>query len=122
MKERLIFLFKVALIVLLFGFIGCPFRKLFGISCLGCGMSRAWISALQFNFVKAFIYHPLWILPAVYVLSYLFLYDTKAYNIICTVMVIMFFVVYFIRLAEHDPVVAFNIKEGLVPKLLDCIF
>ena len=48
--------------------IGCPIKFLTGISCPGCGMTRAWLSALHLHFAEAFAYHPLfWLVPAVVV-------------------------------------------------------
>ena len=41
--------------------ITCPIKYLTGISCPGCGMSRACMSALKLDFLAAFHYHPLWI-------------------------------------------------------------
>lgn len=43
--------------------IGCPIRFLSGISCAGCGMSRAWLSLLRGDFAAAAFYHPLFWLP-----------------------------------------------------------
>ncbi len=52
--------------------IGCPIKWLTGISCAGCGMTRAIFYALQLQFGKAFYYHPLfWMMPFL-VLLYLF--------------------------------------------------
>ena len=48
--------------------ITCPIKYITGISCPGCGMTRAWLSLLLRGDLKAaFHYHPLfWILvPAV---------------------------------------------------------
>lgn len=42
---------------------GCPFRHLTGIPCPGCGMTRAYLSALRLDFAGAFRMHPLWPLP-----------------------------------------------------------
>ena len=38
---------------------GCPQQALFGISCLGCGMTRAYLQLFQGNVKGAFFYHPL---------------------------------------------------------------
>lgn len=49
----------------------CIPRYLTGLICPGCGMSRAWLSALQLDLAAAFRYHPLfWCVPllAVYIL------------------------------------------------------
>ncbi|MDD3193670.1 MAG: DUF2752 domain-containing protein [Oscillospiraceae bacterium] len=50
----------------LFGVIGrqCLFLQVTGLPCLTCGMGRAWLSALQLDFARAFFWHPLfWALP-----------------------------------------------------------
>lgn len=39
--------------------IGCPFYRLSGTPCPGCGMTRAFLFALQLNFKSAFCMHPL---------------------------------------------------------------
>lgn len=50
--------------------IGCPIRFVTGISCPGCGMTRAWLEFLQFNPVAALAYHPLfWTVPVAMVLA-----------------------------------------------------
>jgi hypothetical protein len=36
----------------------CPFRRLSGLSCFGCGMTRAWTSLLHGDFVAALQFHP----------------------------------------------------------------
>jgi hypothetical protein len=38
----------------------CTFRKIFGLPCPGCGMTRAWKSVLRGNVKQGFDYHPLW--------------------------------------------------------------
>lgn len=38
--------------------IPCPFRKMFGFYCPGCGVSRMLISIIQMDFVSAFHYNP----------------------------------------------------------------
>ena len=44
--------------------IGCPIRYLTGVSCPGCGMTRAWLSVLHLHLGEAFAYHPLfWLVP-----------------------------------------------------------
>ena len=59
----------VVLYVILESFgVTCPIKYITGISCAGCGMSRAWIALLHFNIHDAFMYHPLFFLPPVVVI------------------------------------------------------
>ncbi len=51
-------LFLAALATWLF-LTGCPFYKLTGIPCPGCGMSRAFWHILKLDFATAWYYHPL---------------------------------------------------------------
>lgn len=81
-------------------------------------MSRAWLSALSLNIPKAFEYHPLWLAPLAYAFVYLFRYDSKVYKYTTYILIFLFIAVYIIRLVNNDPIVAFNIKEGLLYKLL----
>jgi len=37
----------------------CLFKNIFGTECYGCGITRAVLSAIQFDFVKAFYYNKL---------------------------------------------------------------
>lgn len=50
---------------------GCPIKFLTGISCPGCGMTRAWLAAFHLRFDLALAYHPLfWLLPIAFALAY----------------------------------------------------
>lgn len=42
--------------------IGCPFRRVTDIPCPGCGLTRAWVECFHLDFLKAFQYHPLFLL------------------------------------------------------------
>ena len=58
--------------------VACPILDLFGVHCLGCGMSRAVISVLRFDFSAAFSYHLMfWSLPLLYLC---FLRDGKLFK------------------------------------------
>lgn len=39
--------------------IGCPFYRIFGIPCPGCGMTRAFLACLRLDFAAAWRYHPM---------------------------------------------------------------
>ncbi len=43
----------------------CPIKAIFGVSCAGCGLTRAMVCAIKLDFVNAFNYHPLFGLVAV---------------------------------------------------------
>ena len=64
--------------------ITCPIKFITGISCAGCGMSRAWMAFFQLDIAKAFAYHPLfWLVPiAVIVLLCKYKINIKIYKII----------------------------------------
>ncbi len=55
-------------VILYFSPINCIVLSLTGIPCLGCGMTRALISALKFDFAAAFSYHLMfWSVPLLYI-------------------------------------------------------
>lgn len=65
-------------IILWFFKVPCIFKALFKMECIGCGMTRAVISALKFDFAAAFSYHKMfWSLP---VLVIYFLADGKVFK------------------------------------------
>lgn len=45
----------------------CVIEELSGVPCPTCGMTRAWLSALRGDLVRAFRFHPLfWAVPPLY--------------------------------------------------------
>ncbi len=101
--------------------IGCPIKFLTGISCGGCGMTRAYISLASFDLEKAFYYHPLFLLPPVYCVFYALRKKTgeRLFKIVTAVFVGAFLVLYAARLADpRDTVVVFDVKSGFLFKIL----
>lgn len=50
--------------------VGCVFKLVTGLSCPGCGMTRAWLSALRLDLPAALAYHPLfWVAPVAIALA-----------------------------------------------------
>lgn len=91
----------VVLYVILESFgVTCPIKYITGISCAGCGMSRAWIALLHFNIHEAFVYHPLFFLPPVVVIVMLLKskINIKFYKIFMFTMVGAFVIVYLYRM------------------------
>lgn len=72
--------------------ITCPIKFMTGISCAGCGMSRAWLSLLKGDIHKAFYYHPLfWTIPFIFIV-YLFRHKIpdKVLKILEVIIIVMF--------------------------------
>ena len=103
----------------------CPIKFMTGISCAGCGMSRACISALRFDFIAAFYYHPLWVIiaPAIIALVILLVNGKKrAYNIIFWMVCIAFVAVWLYRMIfMNTEIVVFAPKDGIFPRIARAI-
>ena len=79
-KGKLIFagVFFLALFLLWRFQIPCIWRYLFHIPCPGCGMTRAWLSALRLDFSAAFRYHAMfWSVP---IFALYWLYDGRPFS------------------------------------------
>ena len=115
----------VVLYVILESFgVTCPIKYITGISCAGCGMSRAWISLLHFNIHDAFMYHPLFFLPPVVVIVMLLKskINIKIYKIIIFTIIIMFAIVYICRLIwSGDDVVVFEPQNNILFRIIRII-
>lgn len=114
----------VAVYAVMFAFgITCPVKHFLGVSCPGCGMTRACFSALRFDFAAAFYYHPLWIVMLPLVASLLFLWEKRKTKAFCAVLVFFFVAligVYLYRLfyTETD-IVVWEIEKGTIYKFLN---
>jgi len=102
LKLLITFLILIFLVVIWVLDAGCPFYRVAGIPCPGCGMSRALISACRLDFRTAFAWHPMfWALPLLYLF---FLFDFRPFRLSwlnLTVLLIIgtcFAAVYVIRL------------------------
>lgn len=113
----------VLVVYLLFAFalkLPCPIKHLSGISCAGCGMSRAIVSALSFDFGEAFRYHPLWIIvpPSAVALTVLGANNKKrATMILLFCLAALFLITWIARLATGDEIVKIDLAEGAVAKI-----
>lgn len=97
--------------------IGCPIRFLTGVSCAGCGMTRAWMSVLRLDFAAAYRYHPLFPLPAAAVALYALRGRLRpAFLKGCLYAgALLFLAVYLWRMLYGDgSVVAFEPQQGLI--------
>lgn len=97
--------------------ITCPIRALTGISCAGCGMTRAWLSLLRLDIAAAFRYHPLVLLPIPAALLLLFRarLNRTVVRVGVGVVCAAFLIVYFVRLLIlDDPIVVWAPTQGLI--------
>lgn len=116
----------VAVLYLLMESIGitCPIKFMTGISCAGCGMSRAWISLLHLDIRRAFAFHPLFFTPPLFLLIY-WKKDRlgqRVYKNLIFTFVILYVSVYIVRLWNRaDDVVVFRPQDGLMFRILAMI-
>ena len=116
----------IALFYLMIESIGitCPIKFITGISCAGCGMSRAYISLFKGDISMAFYYHPLFILPPILLFSIVFRnrIGSKLFKTIIVVSALLFVAVYVIRMLDmNNSVVVFEINNGLIFKVINCV-
>ena len=114
----------VLLVAAIYSVIGCPIRLFTGISCPGCGMTRAWMCVLSLDFDKAFYYHPLWPLPAVFVLAWLWVRkrNGKVYRLMIYAGAALLLIAYALRLYMRHPVIQINPFGGLLVQGLRTLF
>lgn len=103
--------------------IGCPIKFVTGISCMGCGMTRAWLSVLRLDIKGAFHYHPAFWVPPLFII-FLYLKHTKKlknnklyiYFIFTSIMI--FVIIYFVRLIwQNDNIVVFQPQNNILSKI-----
>lgn len=100
--------------------ITCPIRYVTGISCPGCGMSRAWLSLLRLDWAGAFAFHPLFWTPplAAALLFFRRRIPERLFRLGMGIMGALFVGVYFLRLfAPEDTVVVFRPSQGLIGRI-----
>ena len=101
----------------LFG-IGCPIKFLTGISCPGCGMTRATWKLLTLDLPAAWDYHPLSVaMPLFAVLWLCFTLTQKptARRVVVIAAVVSLIAVYLYRqLTGGDEVVIFDPRQGYI--------
>lgn len=99
----------------------CPIKYVTGISCAGCGMSRAYFSLLRGDIASAFAYHPLFPVPILGIFIWIFREKVpkKMMRTFVWAAVILFIGVYMIRLFNPmDSIVVFEPRNGLIFRLI----
>lgn len=100
---------------------GCPIKFITGVSCPGCGMTRAILSVLRLDFAGAFHYHPLFFLAPVMFFLFIFQDYIKpgVVKVSWIVLITLFILTYLYRLLfTQNEVVAIDFSGGLVVKLI----
>ncbi|MGN0323732.1 MAG: DUF2752 domain-containing protein [Oliverpabstia sp.] len=98
-------------------FTGCPIKYYLGISCPGCGMTRAWMAVLHLDFAGAFSFHPLFWTAPFLALAILFEYkiDFKKYHWALVLTAALFIIVYIIRLIWiPNDIVVWEPEKGVI--------
>lgn len=114
--------FLIVIAVLYITKIGCPIKFFTGISCPGCGITRAWVSFFKLHITEAFYYHPLfWLVPVILVM---YIYEKKLpkklLNIVSVVSILAFTIVYILRMfVFQNDIVVCEPKLGLLKKFVD---
>lgn len=120
-KIKLLFLILLFYLCLNIFHFGCPIKYFTGISCAGCGMTRAVHSALLFQFSEAFHYHPLFPLVPIMVLLFLFEDRVKAnwLKFAWITIIVIFLVTYFVRLfILKSDIISIDFNSSVMLKLL----
>ncbi len=101
--------------------LGCPIRFFTGISCPGCGMSRALVALFRLDFPLAFEMHPLvFLLPvAVFVYFTRKLIPKKFLKLLYAFALILLITVYVARMTQNSTVVYTDFESGMLFKLFN---
>ena len=128
MRETIILMIVLAFyctVVYLFK-LPCPIYFFTGVSCPGCGMTRAFFALLHFDFDAALYYHPLIFFCIFAFLILAVVHIKKKYlakKILIAVFVVTFIVTYLYRLLIlKSPILYFSPGNGIIVKLLKCCF
>lgn len=121
-KFLFLLLAVLAVIVLEVSDIGCPILYLTGISCPGCGLTRAYLCLLRGNISGAFYYHPLWWgIPTGVLLGIVSQSSGRFQKVARLGIVLLLFLwilVYIDRMMDTgNPIVLFSPEHGTLAKL-----
>ncbi len=130
-KELLNMLSAVTVIVLVYGLfnlagITCPIKYITGISCLGCGMTRAWISVLHLDLKGAFYYHPGFLLPLAALVLFIIksqgdknIKFYKFYKISMFTIIMLFVIIYVVRIVwTEGDIVVFQPENNILSRFM----
>ena len=103
--------------------ITCPIKYITGISCAGCGMTRAWLCALRLDFAAALSYHPLFpLVPPAIVFLILRKRLPRVSKIALIIIALIFIVVYIFRMIDYGcNIVVFEPKNSLIYRIIHIV-
>ena len=117
-------LLGLAVLVMLLSGTGCPIERLSGISCPGCGMSRALLCLLRLDIAKALYFHPLSVVmpfaAAVWMLRRMF--SSRLLRSLSGVLIAAFLICWLMRLYAGDPVLSIDIEKGLLYRFIKEVY
>ena len=103
--------------------ITCPIKWFTGVSCPGCGMTRAVLHALRFDVAAAFHFHPLWCVLPFAAVALLLLHvkgKRRAFKALLYLLIAAFLAVYLVRLLWGDgSVVRFAPQDSLPARIVN---
>ena len=110
----------------------CLSKLLFGVPCPGCGLTRANLAALRFDFAAAFEMHPLWFYSIlgggllVLAVAKPEIRRTKSFNLLCVVLAVILCAVFVVRMLTVAPNPPLDPTQdsllGLIVKWLKSLF
>ncbi len=101
--------------------IGCPIKFITGISCPGCGMTRALFSLLRLDVKSAVYYHPLvFVMPVIVIIILLRnKLGRRLFKIFTVFFIVLFIAVYICRMADAgNSIVQINVRNGLIGRIV----
>jgi len=105
--------------------ITCIIKHITGISCPGCGMTRAFMSALRLDWRAAFYYHPLWILLPPFAVGLLWSKiqnRRRVFSVLGISLLLLLFVVYLIRMfLPNGGIVVFEPQNSAIAQFYRAI-
>lgn len=104
-----------------YAYYSCPFRLLFGFSCPGCGVTRAFEALVCFDFERAFYYNPtVFLLPVMFpiILFHKKLPRRLFYSAI-TIFFVLMIAIYVFRIVTGNEIVSFDFESGLIYKFFN---
>lgn len=102
---------------------GCPFEIILGVPCPSCGITRAMVHAIKFDFPKAFYFHPLFFtIPLILIVLIYgeYKYINKLYksNIFWGVLASSFIIVFILRMILQYPNEILKINENSLLQII----